>query len=185
MNRTLTVKLDRPVKKVTAVSSRPAPGFDANSSQQFNSLRLMEEQKAELDESCSNLKNIVETLADMQSELFLKHKEDIINLAVEIARKILASKIEQGDYKIQNIIKQALDDAPTQKDIVIRLNPDDYAKIEQLTKTSEMSFAKGATFVADAEINPAQCMIETPKGIVESFIEEQLERISEALKRAG
>jgi flagellar assembly protein FliH len=180
MRQTPTVKLDRPILSAKALTDNT----DAAALPQY-ALEQLQEQKAELDELCSNLKSVVETLAGMQSELFRRYKDDIINLAVEIARKILAHRIEQDDYKIQDVIKQALDDAPTQKDIVIRLNPKDYTRIEQLTKADEIDFAKVATFVADVGIGPAQCLLETPKGIVESFIDEHLERITQALKKAG
>lgn len=180
MQQIPTVKLDRPIQSVTVIKD----SIDtADQSQQL--LEQVHGQKAELNELCSNFKNIVDTLAGMQSELFRRHKDDIINLAVEISRRILAHRIEENDYKIQDVIKKALDDAPTQKDIVIRLNPKDYAQIEQLTKSSEIDIAKGATFVADAGIAPAQCLLETPKGIVESFIDEHLDRIGEILKKAG
>ncbi len=182
MQQIPTVKLDRPIQSATAVTNE---GDAAALTQQGQGLEQIQNQKAELDEVCSNFKSIVETLSAMQSELFRRHRDDIINLAVEISRRILAHRIEQDDYQIQDVIKQALGDAPTQKDIVIRLNPKDYAQIEQLTKSSEKDFAKGATFVADASIAPAQCLLETPKGIVESFIDGHLDKISEILKKAG
>jgi flagellar assembly protein FliH len=179
MQQMPTVKLDRPIQSATVLKNN----IDAAASPlQDNETQS---QKAELIELCSNFKNIIETLAGMQSELFRRHKNDIVNLAVEIARRILGHKIEQEDYQIQDIIKQALDDAPTQKNIVIRLNPKDYARIEQLTKTSKIDFDKDITLVADAGIGPAQCLLETPKGIVESLIDEHLDRISEALKKTG
>ncbi len=181
MQQMPTVKLDGPIRNATAVTNQG----DAVSFTQGLGPEQIQNQKNELNELLSNLESIVETLSAMQSELFHRHRDDIINLAVEISRRILTHRIEQDDYKIQDVIKQALDDAPTQKDIVIRLNPKDYAQIEQLTKSSEKDFAKGATFVADASIAPAQCLLETPKGIVESFIDGHLDRISEALKKAG
>jgi flagellar assembly protein FliH len=183
MRQIPTVKLDRPVQNTTAVTDNTDKS--GLLPQQGDSLGRMQEQKTELNNLCSGLKNIIETLAGMQSQLFRQYKDDIVNLAVEIARRILKHRIEQDDYKIQDIIKQALDDAPIQKDVVIRLNPKDYTQIEQLIKACEIDFAKSATFVADSAIDPAQCLLETPKGIVESFIDGYLDRISEALKKAG
>jgi flagellar assembly protein FliH len=179
MQQIPTVKLDGPIQSATAVTNQDDPAALT----QGRGLEQIQNQKAELNELLSNLENIVETLSAMQSELFRQYRDDIIDLAVEISRKILTHRVEQDDYKIQDVIKQALDDAPTQKDIVIRLNPKDYAQIEQLTKSSERDFAKGATFVADAAIAPAQCLLETPKGIVESFIDGHLDKISEVLKK--
>jgi flagellar assembly protein FliH len=174
-----TIKLDGPIRNAAAVTNQ---GDAAAMSQQGLGPEQIQSRKDRLNDLLSDFENIVETLSAMQSELFRRHKDDIINLAVEISRRILAHRIEQDDYKIQDVIKQALDDAPTQKDVIIRLNPKNYAQIEQLTKSSEKDFAKGATFVADASIAPAQCLLETPKGIVESFIDGHLDRISEALK---
>jgi flagellar assembly protein FliH len=179
MHQMPTVKLDGPIRNAAAVIN---PGDAASMTQQGLGPEQIQNQKDRLNDLLSDFENIVETISAMQSELFRRHKDDIINLAVEISRKILAHRVEQDDYKIQDVIRQALDDTPTQKDIVIRLNPKDYAQIEQLTKSSEKDFAKGATFVADASIAPAQCLLETPKGIVESFIDGHLDRISEALK---
>jgi len=36
--------------------------------------------------------------------------------------------------------------------------------------------------VADANIRPGECVVETNKGMIEYFIEEHLKKVSEALK---
>jgi flagellar biosynthesis/type III secretory pathway protein FliH len=42
----------------------------------------------------------------------------------------------------------------------------------------------GVKFVPDPTIGRAECLLETPKGIVKSLIEENLERVSQALQRS-
>lgn len=178
MQKTPSVQLDTPIQSAVVVGSHgDDPAALAS--------RQTPGQKTDTAELCSNLQKIAGTLAQMQSELFCRYKDDIVNLAVEIARRIIAYKVEQGDYQIQEIVKQVLDDAPVKNDIIIRLNPDDLARIEQLTKAHEIDFAQGVTFVADPKVVPAQCLVETPKGIIESFVDEHLDRITEALKKAG
>jgi flagellar biosynthesis/type III secretory pathway protein FliH len=187
MPQTFNIQLERPIQGATLLASQSASGAMASASQADHMQMLQEihSRKDELTAMSLKLKSIVDTLARLQSEQFARHKEDIANLAVEIARKILAYKVEHGDYEIQEIIKQALDDAPVAEDIVIRLNPQDYAQLEHLMKSPEINIAKGATFVSDVKIEPAQCVLETPKGIIESFIDQHLDKISEALKKAG
>lgn len=184
MEQMLSIQLDQPVVAASIINSA---GAAAGTSQldQSQLLQQLQTQEKELDSLCSQFKNVVDTLGKMQSELFDKHKEDVAHLAVEIARKVLAGKIDEGDYQIESIIKQALENAPVQEDIVVRLNPQDYSQIEDLLKTPLMDSAQGVTFVADAKISLAQCVLETPKGIIESFIDEHLDRITEALKKAG
>jgi flagellar biosynthesis/type III secretory pathway protein FliH len=41
----------------------------------------------------------------------------------------------------------------------------------------------GISFVGDPNIGQAECVLETPKGIIESFINEHIERLGEALKK--
>jgi flagellar assembly protein FliH len=179
MQKSPVVQLDKPITGAAVVTD--------NSGEENETLlaRQSPAEKARTEKLLANLQNITETLAATESQLLRRHKEDIVNLAVEIARRIIACKVEQGDYQIQEIIKQVLDNAPVKNDIVIRLNAEDHARIEQLTKAHEIDFAKGVTFVADANISPAQCVCETPKGIIESFIDEHLDRITEALKKTG
>ena len=130
MPQTFNIQLERPIQGATLLASGSASGSMEPTSQtdQLEMLKEIQTRKDELTAMCLKFKNIVDTLAQLQSEQFTRHKEDIVNLSVEIARKILAYKIEQGDYEIQEIIKQALDDAPVAEDTVIRLNPQDYAQ---------------------------------------------------------
>ena len=125
---------------------------------------------------------------DIENErkLILKQEKELVSRRDTLLEKLEKQILDDETFAERfSKIKQALEDAPSQKDVVIRLNPKDYAQIEQLTRESEANLAKGVTFVADAGIGPAQCLLETPKGIVESIIDEHLERISEALKKAG
>jgi flagellar biosynthesis/type III secretory pathway protein FliH len=181
MQKTPSVQLDTPIQSAVVLG---AHGADSDGPADLLAQRAPG-QKTQTAEMCSNLQKIVTTLSQTQGELFCRYKEDIINLAVEIARRIIAYKIEQGDYQIQEIIRQVLNDAPVKNDIVIRLNPGDWNRIEQLTRAHEIDFAQGVTFVADPKIAAAQCLLETPKGIIESFVDEHLDRISEALRKTG
>ena len=65
----------------------------------------------------------------------------------------------------------------------MRVNPQDLPACQKLQqKDAEGPFA-GLEFVGDRSIARADCLVETPKGIVKSFVEQHLERIGEALGR--
>jgi len=124
------------------------------------------------------LKAVTVKLNEFYEQLFSRHKEEIARLSVEIARKILARKISDKDYEIEKIVEQALQEAPVQEDIVVHLNPDDLADHE---KAGEGGSLPGIKFVPDANVGRAECMLETPKGTIESSIEDNLEKIGKAL----
>ena len=105
-------------------------------------------------------------------------------LAVEIARKVLADRVNQGDYDMQPIIEEALKRAPTRQQMTIHVNPADLPLCQQLQQNNPDGHLAELNFTADWSVSRADCLVETPKGIVKSFVEDHLARISEALERA-
>jgi len=80
-------------------------------------------------------------------------------------------------------VEEALKESPTRRNIVVHLNPEDVAPCRELQRQNPQSPFAGLEFTADRSIGRGECLVETPKGIVTSFIEEHLERISEALQK--
>ena len=94
----------------------------------------------------------------------------------------MSQKVKDGDYQIESIVQEALNNAPARQNIVVRLNPQDLAKCQQLQKSDSM--LASVKLVADPGIGPAECVVETPKGKVESLIDGHLEQVARALSKA-
>ena len=95
--------------------------------------------------------------------------------------------MKDGDYEIESVIKEALTNAPSHHDIIVRLNPEDHMQFRKTLPSGQEeldSVFAGVKFVPDPNIGRAECLLETPKGIVKSLIDENLERVSQALQRA-
>jgi flagellar biosynthesis/type III secretory pathway protein FliH len=136
--------------------------------------------KTGFSKACQALNGVVAKLNQLYDTLFAGHREEITKLSVEIARKILMQKVQNGDYEIESIVQEALKNAPTHEDVVVHLNPEDLAGLQKVQQDDASSFA-GIKFVADPNIGRAECRLESPKGIIESSINEHLERIGKAL----
>ena len=93
-------------------------------------------------------------------------------------------KVQEGDYEIESIVKESLNNAPTRQDVVVHLNPEDLPRIQQLQADGADTALTGLKFVADANIGRAECTLETSKGIIESLIDAHLEQIAKALQKA-
>ncbi|OHB62444.1 MAG: hypothetical protein A2Y76_06910 [Planctomycetes bacterium RBG_13_60_9] len=132
---------------------------------------------------CGTLKSIADKLNKVYEETIAGNRKDIARLAVEIARKILAGKVARGDYDMQTVIEEALKCVPTRQQVVVRVNPEDLRPCQQLQQKDPDGPLRGLELVADPALARADCVVETPKGIAKSFVEEQLERIGEALLR--
>ncbi len=140
-------------------------------------------QRAELARLLEIVNGLAGGLRRLHEETLAGNRAEIGRLAVEIARRILMYKIGKGDYEIQAIVEEALKRAPTRQNVVVRLNPEDVPRCPQLQKENPQSPLAELEFTADWNIGRAECLVETPKGIVRSFIEEHLEHVSEALEK--
>jgi flagellar biosynthesis/type III secretory pathway protein FliH len=143
----------------------------------------LHQQNAELKQVCQTLNNLVDKLNKFYSDVLSTHKEQIAKLSIEIARKILMQKIHKGDYEIEPIIEEVLKNAPAHQELVVHVNPTDLAQCQKIQQDDPNGALASIKFVADANIGRAECLLESPKGIIKSFIEEHMERISEALSK--
>jgi flagellar biosynthesis/type III secretory pathway protein FliH len=188
MPETLTVHLAGPISAARLASgewdgghestSGPARAMSPGAGQRSQQADGREQ---ELAQSCRLVQNITEKLNNLYEETIGRNRTDIARLAVEIARKILMRETNSGHYSMQAIIEEALKCAPTRQNIVVRVNPQDLPSCQRLGQEDPNGPLSGLEFVADWSIARADCLVETPKGIVKSFVEERLERIGEAL----
>lgn len=181
MSQTTTVRLDKPVASVKLQDE--AMGDAAKVSGEAKETELLRIQRASLAQVSQALQSAVKKVSEFQESIFEGHKEQIARLSVEIARKVLVQKVQEGDYEIESIIQEALKSAPTREDIVVHLNPEDLVQCQKVQQDDPGGTLAGVKFVADPSIGRAECLLETPKGIVESLIGEHLERIGEALNK--
>ena len=202
MSDPLTIDLSRPITSVQILGNHPTPGgrggkldtggaelsspnqADAGVGAEQMLTQDLETQKAVFLQACQALDGVVAKLNQFCERIFVEQREEVARLSVEIARKILVQKVENGDYEIESIVEEALKNAPSRQDVVVHLNPEDLAQCQKAQQAKPSSAFAGIKFVSDPNIGRAECMLESPKGIIESLIDEHLERIGKALKKA-
>jgi len=172
-------------KPITSVNLLCEDGGETAAPAEAEASDMLKTQKENLSQVYQALQNAVDRINEFQKNMFEKSKEQIAKLSVEIARKILMQKVQQGDYEIEGIVKEALKNMPTHQDVTVRLNPEDFAQYQKSIKDDTAGTLTGINFVADASIGRAECLLESPKGKIESLIDEHLERIGKALEKAG
>ncbi len=199
MSEALTLNLPRPVAGLRVVEEPgravlpPDPSMNAEAQSQqslaaptdvLREAEALQQQNKSFTQLCETINTLAARLNDLHQQTVERHRADIARLAVEIARKILTRKIDQGEYDIQTIIEEALKCAPARQNLVVRVNPEDLATCQQFQRENPGTQFAELELVADWSIARADCLVETPKGIVKSFVEEHLARIGEALEKA-
>jgi flagellar biosynthesis/type III secretory pathway protein FliH len=177
-NADYTIYSDRPIERVEVIedSSYAGSGMPGNGA---------ESAAAEINRLCQVLRQMAEDINIFYEKNISEHREAIARLSVEIARRILVKNINERDYKIEDIVKEALKSVPVRKNIVICVNPQDYTQFQKLRTEGSENILEGIELVSDATIGPAECIIKTPKGTIRSLIDEHLERIGQAFAGSG
>jgi flagellar biosynthesis/type III secretory pathway protein FliH len=187
MTRTVTIHLDKPIVSATIMDAAPMLSNKSNNgglqTVAENSKNHNPDQSG-FSQACQTLKALIEKLNQFCDRLFAEHKEEIAKLSVEIARKVLAREVQDGDYEIESIVREALKNSPTRKDLVAHLNPEDHILLQKALEDDSNSDLASIKYISDPNIGRAECLLESPKGIIESLIAEHLERIGNALKKA-
>jgi len=179
------VKLDRQVKSVapldTAVTEAARREADAHAS-------LRKQQETEVHSlrlARKSLEAAAEAVTQIQNTIVTGQASQIAHLAVEIARKILRSRVEANDYSIEAVVEEALKQAPARHGVTVKLHPEDLATCRAVQEQDGNGTLGAVELVADASIGRAECIIETPKGSIESCIDEHLARVEEALRSSS
>lgn len=191
------IHLDKPLKTVEIVNgfsgqealeasgqAGPSDSPPQDAAEQAALMRDLQAQKQLYHDVSASLQEVVGRLNQLYDEVFAEHHEAIARLSVEIARKVLIRNISDKDYEIESIIKEALKDAPERSGVVVHLNPRDLADFRALQDAGDATLS-GVELVGDADVGQAECVVQSPKGVVKLLIDEHLEQISKALSKTG
>jgi flagellar biosynthesis/type III secretory pathway protein FliH len=194
MAQVLTVNLNRPIISAKFLDGnadgdagqlRGCERVDSESDTVQTLRQELEAQKTAFLEACRTLNDVISKLNQFYGQIFAGHREEIARLSVEIARKILMQKVENGDYEIESIVKEALSKAPADQDVIVHLNPEDLEKCRKAQQDEPGGLLSGIKLISDPDIGRAECMLESPKGVIKSMIADSLERIGKALEKAN
>jgi flagellar biosynthesis/type III secretory pathway protein FliH len=177
-NADYTIYSDRLIERVEVIEDSSYVGSAISGS-------AAESATAEIGRLCQTLSQMVDKINAFHENNVKNHREAIAKLSVEIARRILVKKISDKDYQIEEIVKEALKNAPVRKGVTVCVSPQDFAELQKLQTGGSGNILEGIDLVPDSAVGPAECIIKTSKGTIRSLLDEQLERIGQALAGSG
>ncbi len=137
--------------------------------------------KADIDE----VKNAITSFMSAKQEVFEYIAPNILEISIDIAKKIIKKEIQQDSSIILNNLLEILKGLSKEETkITLKVNPMQAsmlkAEIPELLNTAGLE-AK-VLIVPDETIMEGGCMVTTNNGVIDATIETQLSVISEALK---
>ncbi len=141
----------------------------------------LEKAKTEIE----NVKAAIMEFSKAKQEVFDYIAPDIMEISVEIAKKIVKKEIEQNPEIVLSTIMDVLKTLPKDEaKITIKVHPQQLEITKQNIPQiiSELSLEVRTNVVSDATIEIGGCVVQTGNGIVDATIQTQLEIIKEAFK---
>lgn len=118
----------------------------------------------------------------LREKMFEDIEPQVVKLSFSIAEKILGQQIQENDMAILGIVKEALNAAIGYK-IMVKLNPQDYAKIQSQEKQllGKLEHGRTVSFKEDESVAVGGCVVESEIGAIDAQLDTQLNAIKKAL----
>ena len=125
------------------------------------------------------LRQSVADLDGLRDKAFRESEEDLLKLAIMIARKVIQQEVAQNPQILANIVAAAITDCGGLDRINIRLNPGDYAVVaaDRQGYFKNLCPDTSVTLAPDETISPGGCIVDTTTGTIDAQIETQLDEI--------
>lgn len=129
------------------------------------------------------LEDLVNQLTDARGAWLDHWEQSALELAARIAERIVRSELEHRPEVELTWIREALELASGPGVVTVRLNKADHENLgpqaEQLA--SAIGKFEKAILVADEQVSPGGCVVETQFGVIDQQIETQLRRLVDDL----
>lgn len=133
-----------------------------------------------------NINEKLEQFFDCKQEVYDKVSDCILDIAVEIAKKIIHKEVNDNKEYIIPLIKELIEDInKNENKITLKVMPKDVEIVkDKITEIfSSQYFEAKISVVPDNSIKDGGVVVETSNGIIDASIDTQLAIIEEALKK--
>lgn len=153
--------------------------------EQIASAREKEAYQGRLSELQQRLGTMTETWAQSSKDMLLQSQKTLSNLAYEIACKVVHAEIRRNPDVILSVTKRALSYLAERQGLVIRVHPDEWE-----TVSANQDFWKpvqdrltDVKIVADEQVEPGGCLIESGSGQVDARVGTQCNELRELIEQ--
>ncbi|MGI6210042.1 MAG: FliH/SctL family protein [Anaerolineae bacterium] len=133
--------------------------------------------------AAARLAQIAQAAEEEQFRLFEDVEPQLVDLALAIARKVVASELATRPELILEILARAIEQARGAGSHLIRLHPDDLDLVQPYMPQAALEAGGGQwSLVADDSLSPGDCLIETDYGVVDARILTQMAELGRLLR---
>jgi flagellar assembly protein FliH len=137
-------------------------------------------------EDVMQLRQAIENFVGVKQEVFEYIAPNILDISVDIAKKIIKKEIEQGPQVLINTVVDVLKTSLSKEEtkVTLRVNPSEVNEIKQAIPDiiDLAGIDTKIVVLADDEVSEGGCQITTTNGIVDATIESRMRVVMQALR---
>jgi flagellar biosynthesis/type III secretory pathway protein FliH len=123
-------------------------------------------------------------LLKVRKDIYLETEQEIVKLAIAIARKIVRNEIRVNKDTVVNVVKEALKKVEGSERVKVKLSIKDFQfiKSEKPAIIDKITNIENVGFEMDESIPDGGCIMETEYGDIDARIEKQFQAVEEAFE---
>ncbi|MCS6965424.1 MAG: FliH/SctL family protein [Candidatus Kapabacteria bacterium] len=125
---------------------------------------------------------LAHTLRIQVTQLSQEMEKAAVQLAFVIAEHVLGCELKQHPEQIEQLVQRALQSLPTGHALRIRLHPDTLEALQRASSRIATAHGEDISLIADLSVEPTGCVVESPWGVVDAQLSQQLQSIREQLQ---
>ena len=130
------------------------------------------------------LQILVNSIENARAELLAKEEDNLSDLAVLIAEKVLNQEIDANRAMMGSIISQVVSDNQDQEWIKVNVSEDVYDELEKSYFAERIrDMSSGVTICPSKDLGDTDCVIEMPGYVTDASVSTQLSKIKAVLKK--
>ncbi len=125
------------------------------------------------------LREAVEEVAGLREQILRECEEDLLKLAIMVARKVIHQEISTDRLILAKVVGAAVGSASERDEIVIRLNPDDHRTVSahRHLYLNGIGHERLLDLKPDDSIPPGGCIVDTAMGEIDARTDSQVDEI--------
>jgi len=136
--------------------------------------------KKDFQEKIRSINTFLKKLEKESKELILNMDKEVLNLALNIAQKLILKEIESDPEISLRLIKEALNYIAEGTELNIKVNPEEYKFLEE-NLLKYISPSQKIKLIPDESISKGGIFIETSLGVIDATFEKRWKKLLETL----
>lgn len=142
--------------------------------------------RGEVEEVLSRLREVLSGLEGIRQRVLLECERGILELSVEIAKKVIRRELEVDRSGLLELIREAIRRVTEADLIKVHLSPEDFEFIrtQKAELLKEFNGTAKLLLYPDPKVEPGGCFVETDFAEVDARLSTQLQEVLKGLKDA-